>query len=520
MADHKSYKSFRRWKDVVCGVSGLLLFGAWLKSGEFFGSEGSVWLCLLFGMPVLIQYFGLLHLDSKFENNHHLLEPKTAAPPQTAQLATPTVHDGPEPIATEEVERVRALVSYSRFYLITMAICLVTYSLLWVIYADGQRSYQWENVAWDVGIPSMTLTRSWIYFGLSVFALGIVATLLCLVMWMTRAIIGDYEKAKATRLELLNPLLLKRGAAEAPFLTLTFFLTVFLGVSYLFGFSFAFHDKSRLFNPGPNANLNEPALVMGNLTGAKAVAAEEPSPTPSPTPIATFLFDIGTSVPNSESEAESLKAVAGIEEKSSDDKAIRIVLIGGADLRQIKSVAYQSNYELAEARAQSAKNLILEKLSSSKAAHVLRNLEWTCLARPNEGIRTSEGSHHSKSRDLNAYEGQEDRTVQVFVIEAFEAPTQLVVRNLRANHVKSLRLMDYIYFANYTITTTGYGDIVPNTTYAKFVCSFANICEVLFLVVFFNALLSLGGAVTMSSIAQQVRVLYSHWNIGPPGRGR
>lgn len=470
-------------------------------------------------MPVLIQFIGLWHLDSKFENNHHWLEPRTIAPQHTAEPATPTLPEDPEQRATEEVERVRALVSYSRFYLITMAICLVTYTLMWAIYANGQQFYKWENVEWDKGLSAMTLTWAWIYFGLSVFALGIVATLLCLVMWMTRAIIGDYEKAKPTRLELLNPQLLKRGAAEAPFLTLTFFLTVFLGVSYLFGFSFAFHDKSRLFNPGPYANLNEPALVMGNLTGAKSVVAEAPSPTPSPKPIATFLFDIGTSVPNSASEAESLKAVAAIEEKSSDDKAIRIVLIGGADLRQIKSVAYQSNYELAEARAQSAKNLILEKLSSSKAAHVLRNLEWTCLARPNEGMRT-EVRAHAKNHSSKDYEGQEDRIVHVFAIASFEAPAQLVVRNLRANKLKSLRLMDYIYFANYTITTTGYGDIVPNTTYAKFVCSFANICEVLFLVVFFNALLSLGGAVTISAIAQQVRVLYSHWNIGPPGRGR
>ncbi|HKS28136.1 MAG TPA: ion channel [Pyrinomonadaceae bacterium] len=54
-----------------------------------------------------------------------------------------------------------------------------------------------------------------------------------------------------------------------------------------------------------------------------------------------------------------------------------------------------------------------------------------------------------------------------------------------------LSLMDYMYFTIYTITTTGYGDIVPTTTYAKFLCSVANILEVFFFVVFFNALLSL-----------------------------
>jgi ion channel len=53
-----------------------------------------------------------------------------------------------------------------------------------------------------------------------------------------------------------------------------------------------------------------------------------------------------------------------------------------------------------------------------------------------------------------------------------------------------LALLDYMYFTLYTITTTGYGDIVPTTEYAKFLCSLANILEVFFLVVFFNVLVA------------------------------
>lgn len=61
----------------------------------------------------------------------------------------------------------------------------------------------------------------------------------------------------------------------------------------------------------------------------------------------------------------------------------------------------------------------------------------------------------------------------------------------KPQHAIPLGLMDYVYFTVYTITTTGYGDIVPTTTYAKFLCTFANIIEVFFLVVFFNVLLSM-----------------------------
>lgn len=53
--------------------------------------------------------------------------------------------------------------------------------------------------------------------------------------------------------------------------------------------------------------------------------------------------------------------------------------------------------------------------------------------------------------------------------------------------------MDYMYFTIYTITTTGYGDIVPVSAFAKLICSVANLIEILFLVIFFNVLLAEGG---------------------------
>jgi len=50
-----------------------------------------------------------------------------------------------------------------------------------------------------------------------------------------------------------------------------------------------------------------------------------------------------------------------------------------------------------------------------------------------------------------------------------------------------LDLTDYIL---YSITTAGYGDIKPTTPYAKFLSILVNIVGIFFLVVFFNALLS------------------------------
>jgi len=50
-----------------------------------------------------------------------------------------------------------------------------------------------------------------------------------------------------------------------------------------------------------------------------------------------------------------------------------------------------------------------------------------------------------------------------------------------------LNIMDYIL---YSITNTGYGDVKPTTLYAKFLSVLINIVSIFFLVVFFNALLS------------------------------
>ena len=43
-----------------------------------------------------------------------------------------------------------------------------------------------------------------------------------------------------------------------------------------------------------------------------------------------------------------------------------------------------------------------------------------------------------------------------------------------------------MYFMIYTITTTGYGDFVPLSSHAKFICCIANLFEPLFIVVVIN----------------------------------
>lgn len=56
----------------------------------------------------------------------------------------------------------------------------------------------------------------------------------------------------------------------------------------------------------------------------------------------------------------------------------------------------------------------------------------------------------------------------------------------------SLSLLDYLYFMTYTITTTGYGDLVPTSSFAKFITCIANLFEILFIVVIINLVFTYG----------------------------
>lgn len=51
---------------------------------------------------------------------------------------------------------------------------------------------------------------------------------------------------------------------------------------------------------------------------------------------------------------------------------------------------------------------------------------------------------------------------------------------------RRFELLDYAYFMVYTITTTGYGDLMPTSPRAKFITCLANMFELLFMVVLLN----------------------------------
>jgi len=449
----------------------------------------TIWLSFLFLLPLAVQLRGLWVLQRDYKE-----------------------------------ERVQE--NFSMFYLLTMTLCLMSYCLLWWGYAYWEKKYKWLfNYKYDDMLEIWSSAPFWLSF-FSGLSLILVIVLLLMVIRMTRAIIEGKvlnvnEESTRPGWSCWNLDYLKTGATNEPFLTLIFFLTVFLGVSYLFGLALAFHDKSR-----PPSN---PALYMSNLrvlpsptpvagTIISTTATPPPQPTPekfvfgfvegfASMPFDDHAFDIaslrsadGTCKGNepdysmkgySETSASARRTVAELRQSwklncnanqkklkdlidrikmlTQDQQRIRISVVGYSDKSPIVGAMYQSNYELAEARAQNTKHLIHEILTTGSYDNELRNIDWAVQSLSNE-LPDSE------------------KQVKVSLERGFDDSSSMLLKGQRPN---SLNLMDYVYFANYTITTTGYGDIIPTTSYAKFICSFTNICEVFFLVVFFNVLLSL-----------------------------
>jgi hypothetical protein len=220
--------------------------------------------------------------------------------------------------------------------------------------------------------------------------------------------------------------------------------------------------------------------------------------------------------PSSDFNRCSLRAITRlISEESKGGNRTRVILVGRSNDDPIKDevknglrresgknssnddlVDYKSNYELSEARAENVRFAIAEALKVQDGdTEAWHNLEWLSLPSSNEtpieeddvlkGILTSMSLDDNQKKDLL------DKNKRVVTASVVSVPGDITSIQMKHEQPKRLRLMDYMYFSIYTITTTGYGDIIPTTAYSKFVISLANICEVLFLVVFFNALISL-----------------------------
>jgi hypothetical protein len=394
-----------------------------------------------------------------------------------------------------------------------MILCIGSYFAMWLCY-----------LLWMLKQPLFSAKT------LSAVSLGAIIVLVSMVVLMTLAILCPPARSRSStrgyfrrvfsrliRWAMLILHNLRMGASQEPFLALLLFFTAFLGISYLFGFTFAFHDKSlapaehglymrKPYMPAPVTSSSPSAYqnFRFEFDSSQAIPDVEENP-PELQSAETDLKKIAERKSNNHKNLEGIVAYLGTIPPAD---ALRIFVIGHADDVPTQGAAYLSNYELSQARAENVRHKILARLNE-RGDNTWRNIEWLCLSKSNEGeaSRLAElvnNPSDKKTRQRGPAKPlttvlANERFVEVQINRQLSQATSVQLEHLSSDGPQDLQLIDYIYFANYTITTTGYGDIIPLTPFSKFVCSLANICEVFFLVVFFNALLSVKGVISSFS---------------------
>ncbi len=453
--------------------------------------------------------------------------------------------------------------------------------------SDGEHRYFYKFSMW-VSFASTTICCFfWVVYSfdhmfnavLSSLALVIIGLLICLVVVIMCAFMQEPNKTYWPRLSAI-----REGSANEPLWALLFlFFVIFLNVTYLFGFAFAFHDRQSLKdtankapalrmanNDSPDtvdlspimtvanngASNQEGAKAHGGATGssrpkvspadgedisfyfffksgeaqleldkninyiqcdlpipstASTSQSEQTSATPTPTPVkppqrakwltswfmGDPLFQQQFNLQFNRCSLERLKL--RIEQETRNGAQARVILIGQGDNDPVANLQhYKSNYELSEARVQTIRYKITEALKNESDSAAWHNLEWLTLPSSDENLADDVlkkifDDQKKLSSKKNELIYMNKRIVSASIVPIQGDIASLQMQQHKRTLFKELNLMDYMYFSIYTITTTGYGDIIPTTAYAKFVISIANICEVLFLVVFFNALVSIRG---------------------------
>jgi hypothetical protein len=225
------------------------------------------------------------------------------------------------------------------------------------------------------------------------------------------------------------------GLQANSFLMICFFLVIFLYVTYFIGFSLALHDKYERLN-----SLNADVGLHKNSISNSAQGYRD---------VEKIKYDMKTHLPGNQEELNKLEEFAKrIDKKVEDKKHIRITIV---------------SYGYGETDPQLISMQVHTILG--KQLKYPNNIEWV--------------TKHQEI--INEYKTQIDCEPPCVEISAAEIPENKL----------QLTLLDYLYFTTYTITTTGYGDIVPVSDYAKLIVSFANFFEMFFIVIFFNVLLSI-----------------------------
>ncbi|MET0621850.1 MAG: hypothetical protein ABW250_02615 [Pyrinomonadaceae bacterium] len=433
--------------------------------------DESWWVIGLFGLPLLIQALGVVYL----------------------YFRQPPEHDDP-------------FKTFRNLYCGAMFLCAGSTYMLWYIYLNGRSGRT-----------------------LSYMSVGFITVLLLIVVLVTftlmTTIMPEDIPGQGSRHFLLGWLNdLKGGIARMPFWALLNFLAIFLTISFLFGFAFAFDNRTAIINDAasvakteqhvpqasPYPPLYKPKLPFYENSGQRD---DYHSDADDITPF-NLYFEQGTAsllrfdgnnpydvagmrdIPLSAEAIKKLElhsdnytamklATERIIKLSRGGHLVHVMVIGHAsDVPHGDSSPYRSNYELSEARAQMVKNEITKDIFL-KHQNKWCNIQWSILPVSSDKLPDTRMDDLARISSL-----KDSKAAQIIVGPSSDDPSYHLIQRSSDGAPEPFTLMDYMYFSISTFTG-GDSGVSPTSNYAKFLKCFANICQMFFIVGFFNALLAL-----------------------------
>lgn len=284
---------------------------------------------------------------------------------------------------------------------------------------------------------------------------------------------------------------------------LLYFLGIFINVSIIFAFALFFHYKID-----PASVLKKSSMSYKFVKSWEKVEDQFHYYFPKGS---TKIFEnkndlrITSHFPNADQDnrSDNLRDTLTNTNKKTTDKLLQLLiskirnhpwaryefeLYGYTDSTPVEEeskTGFISNYELAMDRCVKTELYLKEKIRE----RIIHEFDYNKITRLNYVFNKVAGTITKSGDSKNSLEALKARRVEIFFSVFYD---DKIVRDFENTMNCEVTLAEMYYFMTYTITTTGYGDILPNSSFAKFLCTFANFFEVFFLVVFLNVLMNGG----------------------------
>jgi hypothetical protein len=284
-----------------------------------------------------------------------------------------------------------------------------------------------------------------------------------------------------------------REVREYPFVSVNFFMAAFLYVAFFLALSISFHDRDGRAIHALNFDQPTGASDAPRREYQGCISFKEGED--------RVVFDSGLLESDrlaralrerpyaqkelllSHDNARALSDMMSVVGSFGHNAYFKVMVCGHANERELKGGAaskYDSNRGLGASRAEWTVTAIEEELRKIDKADKATFEARSC----------STGDQYLADGNRSLPGGMDSKLLAEVVIYRFQGHASEMELNFFGREAKRPTLMDYVYFMVYTITTTGYGDMVPLSPQAKFTAIIANLAEVLFLVIFFNVVLA------------------------------